>query len=96
MVERSYFFFLNGGSIFDPEMGCVSSSWIRTNLDFLPWLGLGQDGGGSTADIAASSENVKQYSWDLKRQEVDVTKFIFEDTLDSELVKLPGDINGEK
>ena len=76
-------------------MGCVNSSWLRSNLDFLPWWSF-QERNGSRTEIAASPENnVKQYSWDLKRQEMDVTKYLFEDSLDSELVKLPGDVNGE-
>ena len=74
-------------------MGCVNSSWLRSSLDFLPWVSH-QDNAASE-NSAAPESSAKQYSWDLKRQEVDVSKYIFEDTLDSDLVKLPGDINGK-
>ena len=73
-------------------MGCVNSSWLRSSLQLLPWATQHDD---TQSENAPAPKNTKQYSWDLKRQEVDISKYIFEDTLDSDLVKLPGDVNGK-
>ena len=77
-------------------MGCVSSTCLQS-LDFLAWTSsttaaAAHDEGGNPKEDGTAA---KQYSWDIKRQEIDVSKYIFEDVLDTELVKQPGDINGK-
>ena len=40
-------------------------------------------------------EENKTYSWDLKRQTIDTSKFIIEDAQNKEVGRVPGDINGK-
>ena len=39
-------------------------------------------------------EENKTYSWDLKRQNMDTSKFIIEDIQNTEVGRVPGEING--
>ena len=39
-------------------------------------------------------EENKTYSWDLKRQNMDKSKFIIEDVQNTEVGRIPGEING--
>ena len=41
-------------------------------------------------------EENKTYSWDLKRQTIDTSKFIIEDAQNKEIGRVPGDINGKR
>ena len=81
-------------TVFDtfPKMGCVNSLPFKSSFEnYLPsWLSSDEHG------KEKESSEKPQYSWDIKRLQVDVSKFTFEDSLDSELIKLPGDINGKK
>ena len=40
-------------------------------------------------------EENKTYSWDLKRQNVDVSKYTIEDVKNDEVGRVPGEINGK-
>ena len=40
-------------------------------------------------------EENKTYSWDLKRQNMDKSKFIIEDVQNTEVGRIPGEINGK-
>ena len=40
-------------------------------------------------------EENKTYSWDLKRQNIDTSKFILENIQSSEVGRVPGEINGK-
>ena len=40
-------------------------------------------------------EENKTYSWDLKRQTIDTSKFIIEDAQNKEVGRVPGEINGK-
>ena len=75
-----------------PKMGCVNSLPFKSSFEnYLPsWLSSDEHG------KEKESSEKPQYSWDIKRLQVDVSKFTFEDSLDSELIKLPGDINGKQ
>ena len=64
-------------------MGCVSSYCLQRPP--------------GTQQDAAEADCGKQYSWDVRRQEnQDPSKFVIEDTLDSEVVKAPGTIKGQQ
>ena len=41
-------------------------------------------------------EENKTYSWDLKRQNIDVSRYTIEDVQNIEVGRTPGEINGEK
>ena len=40
-------------------------------------------------------EENKTYSWDLKRQNMDTSKYIIEDIQNTEVGRVPGEINGK-
>jgi len=73
----------------------MSSCCSRFGLMRLPaLLNLGDDACDSHFDIKI--EENKTYSWDLKRQNMDTSKFIIEDIQNTEVGRVPGEISGEQ
>lgn len=66
-------------------MGCVQSCFNRFGLNT-------QD---LDTGLQSSSQPIKEYSWDKKRETIDMSNFTIQNVKNQEVVRLPGSINGK-